>query len=61
MFLQMDREWMYVSNRVSQHFIEQLETFLETAAEYNEPETCLMFATYVAHALIAVMRKRFEI
>jgi hypothetical protein len=34
----MDREWMYVSNRVSQHFIGQLETFLETAAEYNELE-----------------------
>jgi hypothetical protein len=34
----MDREWMYVSNRVSQHFIEELENFLETAAEYSKPE-----------------------
>jgi hypothetical protein len=31
-FFKMDREWMYVGNRVSQHFIEGLETFLETAA-----------------------------
>jgi hypothetical protein len=37
-FLQMDREWMYVGNRVSQHFIEGLETFLETATEYKKPE-----------------------
>jgi hypothetical protein len=29
---------MYVDNRVSQHFIEGLETFLETVAEYNKPE-----------------------
>jgi hypothetical protein len=34
----MDREWMYVSNQVSQHFIEGLETFLEIAAEYKKPE-----------------------
>jgi hypothetical protein len=38
MFLQMDQKWMYVSNRVSQRFIEGLETFLETAAEYKKPE-----------------------
>jgi hypothetical protein len=37
-FLQMDREWMYVGNRVSQRFIEGLVTFLETATEYNKPE-----------------------
>jgi hypothetical protein len=29
---------MYIGNRVSQHFIEGLETFLETTAEYNKPE-----------------------
>jgi hypothetical protein len=29
---------MYVGNRVSQHFIEGLETFLETTAEYKKPE-----------------------
>jgi hypothetical protein len=34
----MDREWMYVGNRVSQRFIEGLETFLETTAEYKKPE-----------------------
>jgi hypothetical protein len=37
-FLQMDQEWMCVDNRVSQHFIEGLETFLETDAEYKKPE-----------------------
>jgi hypothetical protein len=39
---------MYVYNRACHCFIEGLETFLETAAEY------------VAHALIAI-RKRLEI
>jgi hypothetical protein len=34
----MDREYMYVGNRVSQHFIEGLETFLKTATKYNKPE-----------------------
>jgi hypothetical protein len=34
----MDREWMYVDNQVSQHFIEGLETFLKTDAEYNKSE-----------------------
>jgi hypothetical protein len=34
----MDQEWMYVGNRVSQRFIEGLETSLETAAEYKKPE-----------------------
>jgi hypothetical protein len=34
----MDREWMHVSNRVSQRFIKGLETFLETAVEYKKPE-----------------------
>jgi hypothetical protein len=34
----MGQEWMYVGNRVSQHFIEGLETFLETTAEYKKPE-----------------------
>jgi hypothetical protein len=29
---------MYVGNRVSQYFIEGLETFLETAAEYRKPK-----------------------
>jgi hypothetical protein len=29
---------MYISNRVSQCFIEGLETFLETAVEYNKLE-----------------------
>jgi hypothetical protein len=29
---------MYIGNHVSQHFIEGLETFLETAAEYQKPE-----------------------
>jgi hypothetical protein len=29
---------MYVGNRVSQHFIEGLETFLETGAKYQKPE-----------------------
>jgi hypothetical protein len=52
---------MYVGNRVNQHFIEGLETLLQTATEYKKPETCLMFTTYVAHALIAVMRKTLEI
>jgi hypothetical protein len=51
----MDREWMYVSNRVSQHFIEELETFLETAAEYSKAESMS------AQALIVVMRKRLKI
>jgi hypothetical protein len=37
-FLQMDREWMYVGNRVSQCFIEGLKTFLETIAEYKKLE-----------------------
>jgi hypothetical protein len=37
-FLQMDREWMYIGIRVSQYFIEGLETFLETAVEYKKPE-----------------------
>jgi hypothetical protein len=37
-FFQMDREWMYIGSRVSQHFIEGLETFLETAAEYKKSE-----------------------
>jgi hypothetical protein len=57
----MDREWKYISNRVSQRFIKGLETFLETAVEYKKPKTYLMFTTYGAHALIAVMRKRLEI
>jgi hypothetical protein len=34
----MDREWMYIGIRVSQYFIEGLETFLETAVEYKKPE-----------------------
>jgi hypothetical protein len=34
----MDQEWMYIGNRVSQCFIEGLETFLETAAEYRKPK-----------------------
>jgi hypothetical protein len=34
----MDREWMYVGNRVSQLFIEGLETFLETGVEYKKPQ-----------------------
>jgi hypothetical protein len=34
----MDQEWMYVDNQVSQCFIEGLETFLETAAEYKKLE-----------------------
>jgi hypothetical protein len=34
----MDREWIYVGNRVSQHFAEGLETFLETVVEYKKPE-----------------------
>jgi hypothetical protein len=34
----MDREWMYIGNRVSQHFIEGWETFLRTAAEYKKLE-----------------------
>jgi hypothetical protein len=29
---------MYIGNRVSQHFIEGLKTFLETTAEYKKPE-----------------------
>jgi hypothetical protein len=29
---------MYVGNRVSQYFINGLETFLETAAKYKKPE-----------------------
>jgi hypothetical protein len=37
-FLQMNREWMYIDNRVSQHFMEGLKTFLETAAKYKKPE-----------------------
>jgi hypothetical protein len=37
-FLQMDREWMYIGNRVSEHFIKGLKTFLETAIEYKKPE-----------------------
>jgi hypothetical protein len=37
-FFQIDREWMYIGNRVCQRFIEGLETFLETAAEYKKPE-----------------------
>jgi hypothetical protein len=58
----MDQEWMYIGNRVSQCFIEGMETFLETAAEYKKPENMSdVFTTYVAHALIAVMRKRLEI
>jgi hypothetical protein len=52
---------MYAGNRVSQRFIEGLKTFLETATEYKKVETCMMFITYVAHALIAVLRKRLEI
>jgi hypothetical protein len=34
----MDREWMYVGNRVSQCVIERLQSFLETAAEYKKPK-----------------------
>jgi hypothetical protein len=34
----MGRKWMCVGNRVSQRFIEELEFFLETAAEYNKTE-----------------------
>jgi hypothetical protein len=34
----MDREWMYVSNQVRQRFIEGMESFLETVAEYKKPE-----------------------
>jgi hypothetical protein len=37
-FLQMDREWMYVGNRVSQCVIERLQSFLETTAEYKKPK-----------------------
>jgi hypothetical protein len=37
-FLQMDREWMYIGNQVSQCFIERVKTFLETAAEYKKSE-----------------------
>jgi hypothetical protein len=29
---------MYIGNRVSQHYIEGLETFLETAIEYKKLE-----------------------
>jgi hypothetical protein len=34
----MDREWMYIGNRVSQRFIKGLETFLETVVEYKKSE-----------------------
>jgi hypothetical protein len=37
-FLQMDREWMYIGNRVSKRFMEGLKTFLETAVEYKKPK-----------------------
>jgi hypothetical protein len=37
-FFQIDREWMYVGNQVSQRFIEGLETFLEIVVEYKKPE-----------------------
>jgi hypothetical protein len=56
----MDQEWMYIGNRVRQCFIEGLETFLVTGAEYITPKTRMMFTTYVAHVLIAVMRKRLK-
>jgi hypothetical protein len=56
----MDQEWMYIGNRVRQYFIEGLETFLATGAEYITPKTRMMFTTYVAHVLIAVMRKRLK-
>jgi hypothetical protein len=34
----MDREWMYIGNRVSQRFIEGLEIVLKTVAEYKKLE-----------------------
>jgi hypothetical protein len=37
-FFQMDQEWMYIGNRVSQYFMEGLKTFLETAVEYKKPK-----------------------
>jgi hypothetical protein len=52
---------MYIGNRVSQRFIEGLQTFLETATEYKKPENMSDVTTYVAHTLIVVMRKRLEI
>jgi hypothetical protein len=33
----MDREWMYVGNRVSQRFVEGLRTFLDMTTEYKKP------------------------
>jgi predicted nucleotide-binding protein (sugar kinase/HSP70/actin superfamily) len=38
---------MYVGNRVSQHFIEELETFFETAAEYKKPENNMSDVHYI--------------
>jgi hypothetical protein len=34
----MDQDWMYIGNRVSQHFIEGLKTFLKVVAEYKKLE-----------------------
>jgi hypothetical protein len=34
----MAQKWMYIDNQLSQCFIEGLETFLETTAEYKKPE-----------------------
>jgi hypothetical protein len=35
-FLQMDQEWKYVGNRVSQRFIEGLETFFGDCCRIQE-------------------------
>jgi hypothetical protein len=42
----MDREWMYVRNRVSQRFFEELETFLEAAVKYMKPKD-IYFGHYI--------------
>jgi hypothetical protein len=47
----MDQEWMYVGNRVSQRFIEWLETFLETNAEYKKPENMYVWQCGSGHVL----------
>jgi hypothetical protein len=60
-FLQMDQEWMYISNWVSQRFIERLETFLETVVDYKKPKNMSGVHYICCPCVDVVMRKKLEI
>jgi hypothetical protein len=59
-FWRMDQTWMYVGSHLSQRFFDGLERFWEATAKYKKSKDMSFITTYVACALILVMRRRFS-